>query len=190
MKHFTSTAAVAVMVIVVCGFADAQQKPDAESAEYAHLKVLERLVGNYRAEWGSPESGDKWEGKLKISWNDSKNMLIAESQNRALEAGTNRSKSEWTPAMRLYLVWNHQENRIELIDVQAWSGTVSVSEVTTKGDGVFSLSMIRTTGPSGGKADIAMIATEQDFTVKITNIRSPDGEALDDMEFKFSRVKE
>jgi hypothetical protein len=190
MKHLTSTAAVAVTVIVVCGFADAQQKPDAESAEYAHLKVLEPLLGNYRAEWTVPESGDKGESKLKISWNWSKNMLIAESQYRTLEAGTNHPTLEWTSVVRLYFVWNHQDNRIESIDVKAWNGTVSVSEVTAKGDGVFSFSTIRTTDRPGGNADIAMIATEQDLTVKFTNIKTPDGETGNDNEFKYTRVKE
>jgi hypothetical protein len=35
-----------------------------------------------------------------------------------------------------------------------------------------------------------MTATEHDLTAKITNIRTPDGESLDDMEFRFQRVKQ
>ncbi len=190
MKHAITTVAVGLMFIMVCAFADAQQKPDAESGEYAQLKVLEPLVGTYRSEWTNQESGDQGESNLTISWNDSKNMLIAESQYRTIASDTNRPKTEWMPAIRLYFVWNHVGKRIESIDVQAWSGVVNISEVTAKDGGVLSLAEVRTTGRPGGSASISLVAAEHDLTVKITNIKSPAGETLDDMEFKFIRVKQ
>jgi hypothetical protein len=190
VKYNLLTAVLAIATIACGGLATAQEEMDSEQAEYQHLKVLEPMVGNYHAEWTNDEAGEKWETELTISWNDSKNMLIVESKNRALEPATNRPKSDWIPFLRQYFVWNHQEKRMELIDVRAWSGTVDVSEVAAKGNGVFAYSMIRTTGRPGGQGDVTMTATEHDLTAKIINIRTPDGESLDDMEFRFQRVKQ
>ena len=189
MKRIMSSVAVAVAAVAVCGWANAQEVSKTQSAEYEHLKVLEPMVGNYHGEWSNNEAGEVGEMALTISWNDPKNMLIAESKSRTLEASTKRPKSEWTPGIRQYYVWNHQENRIEHIDIQAWSGAVVVYEVAAKGDAVYSYSLLRTTGLPGGKADITMIATDRDLTAKITSIRTPDGGTLDDMEWKAQRVK-
>ncbi len=169
--------AIALVFTVVCGSAYAQD-----------LKDLEPLIGTYRSEWTSANTGGERERLVTYSWSYSKKMLVAEGKIRRAAPGREISNEPWTTETRLYFVWNHVAKRIEMIDVNALAGAVRVYAVKSKEAGVFSFLPVSSTLNDKAKADMLVIVTEEGMTLKLTNRLDADGEPMDDAEYTSKRV--
>jgi hypothetical protein len=183
-------AAFALVFAVVCGSVYAQDADPPNPAEYEELKVLEPMVGTYRSEWSSANTGGLREMLMTFSWSSSKKMLVAEGKIRRAKPGQDISKQPWTTfRTRSYFVWNHVAKRIEMIDVNTLAGAVHVSEVKSKGAGVFSFLPVSSTLNDKAKADMVVTATEEGMTIKFTNRVNADGERLEDAEYTSKRIR-
>ena len=183
-------AAFALVFAVVCGSVYAQDADSPNPAEYEELKVLEPMVGTYRSEWLSANTGGEREALVTYSWSTSKKMLVAEGKIRRAEPGQDISKQPWTTFWdRRYFVWNHVAERIEMVNVNTSAGTVHVSEVKSKGAGVFSILPISSTLNDKAKADMVVTVTKEGITAKLTNRVNADGKRLEDEEHKSKRIR-
>jgi hypothetical protein len=141
-------------------------------------------------EWLSVNTGGERETLVTFSWSSSKKMLVAEGKIRRAKPGEDISKQPWTTfRLRQYFVWNHVAKRIEMIDVNTLAGAVDISEVKSKGAGVFSFLPVSSTLNDKAKADMVVTATEEGMTIKLTNRVNADGERLDDVEYRSQRVE-
>ena len=167
--------------------------PDAvppNPAEYEELKVLDPMVGTYRMEWLSANTEGRGKCLRRISWSSSKKMLVADGKIRRAEPGQDISKQPWTHLRpRRYFVWNHVAERIEMVNVDTLAGAVHVSEVKSKGAGVFSFLPVSSTLNGKAKADMVVTVTKEGITAKLTNRVNADGKRLEDEEHKSKRIR-
>jgi hypothetical protein len=116
-------------------------------------------------------------------------MLMAEAKIRTAAAEEDISKRPWEPGLRHFYIWNHVTKRIEMFNIRAMRGVIAVSEVKPKETGVFTLLPVSKTESGTGDADVELIVTDRDITMKVTNRVNADGERLDDVEYRSQRVE-
>ena len=76
-----------------------------------------------------------------------------------------------------------------MVDVDAMAGPLRVSEVISKGTGVFSFLPISSTLNSKAMADYMVTAADEGITTKLTNRVNADGERLEDAEYTSKRIR-
>lgn len=190
MKRLIFT--LTTFVAMVTGSLNFAQEPAADgNPEYERLKVLEPLVGEYRAIGDVQPDGEQREWRLSFFWSKQKKMLLAESRNRRIDAQATPEDKEWNFGERQYYVWNHRTNRIEWVHVRPAFGVVNTREVTAQGNGVFSMQLLTSTSDAATEPGLfTLTGTADSLKMKFSDRKKPDGQPDEDLEFTLPRVKQ
>ena len=160
------------------------------NVEYEKLKLLMPAMGD----WGGVRelpSGGTGETMITFSFLPGNKIIRHDIRNRWAKPNEDIAKKEWYTRRHALFIWNPQKKPIEEHQFDVRSGRASVVRWTPKGDGVFALDLVSSTreGEKGG-GDIKMTFSSDRWTMETTNRKDPDGNALDDTEFSWSRMNQ
>ena len=161
------------------------QETPVEHAAYAHLKVLEPLVGSWTMT-GTSDQGVDFEYKLTFSWTRNKSMLLGDATVRVLGDGPDQPEVPWH---HVGYVWNDNTDSIEMTRLHLNSGVVDVASLTAMGGGKFRRAQIRSTTKDQVTEDTVTTISGAKVLVASTNRKNAAGEALPDTTITLTRSK-
>jgi hypothetical protein len=159
------------------------QEPPKAHAAYAHLQVLEPLIGS----WTMTGTSDRrYEYKLTFSWSRNKSALLGDATLRLLGGDGGQPEIPWH---RLGYVWNDNTDSIEMTRLHLNSGVIEVASLKTLGNGKLRRSQIRSTAKEQVTEDTLVQISGATVTVTSTNRKNAAGEALPDKTVTLTRSK-
>jgi hypothetical protein len=160
------------------------QEPPREHAAYAHLKVLEPVVGSWVLT-GTNDEGIDYTYELTYYWTYNKSMLLGDAVIRVPRGG-DEVELPWD---RLAYAWNDDTKSIEVTRQRLNKGIVTVASYTLMDDGRWGGSLIRTSEKEPVTGDTFVTVSEEKITVVTTNLKNAAGEALPDTSLTLTRLK-
>lgn len=166
----------------------------AKAVARARLNVLAPIIGTWRHEQIEDEGASGSGIQIKASWNETGTMIVLNAKTFVVDLQTGRDKNV-REYMNEYIVWNHEQQRIECFSANVLTGDLHIYELKASEEaGALTLTYteIRSVRQRGGSFRRIATLEQRDswveWTVELLDRTNEHGNREGDERYTFGKI--